>query len=104
MTEEALVCRCTHLTLFAGFLEAFLKTLECSNRPDQVFTMLADLPRAAWAPANVLWRIWLPLALLVLAGVSSWRSAKRDVALDTAAAIGAELQSSMGEGSNKSNF
>ena len=53
VTAETLVCRCTHLTLFAGFLEALIQTLDCSNRPDEVFAMLVELPAEAWAPVNL---------------------------------------------------
>ena len=68
VTEDTLVCQCTHLTLFGGFLQA-LKTLDCSNRPDKVFAMLADLSAEVWSPAHVLRRTWLPVLLLVAAGV-----------------------------------
>ena len=66
VTEDTLVCQCTHLTLFGGFLQA-LKTLDCSNRPDKVFAMLADLSAEVWSPAHVLRRTWLPVLLLVAA-------------------------------------
>ena len=37
VTADALVCHCTHLTLFGGFLEALVMTLDCSNLPHRVF-------------------------------------------------------------------
>ena len=78
VTADTLVCHCTHLTLFGGFLEAFVKTLDCSNRPDQVFSMLLDLPREAWAPASVLYRTWLPFVVLLVAASTVAVGVRRD--------------------------
>ena len=97
MTADALVCHCTHLTLFGGFLEAlqvFIKTLDCSNRPDQVFGMLADLPADAWVPENVLRRTWLPFLLLGVAAATVAVGVRRDLSLGTYEAMGAARRKS----------
>ena len=58
----ALVCACTHLTTFLGFLVEFVTTMECSN-----FKLLAQLSEAAdVSPGEAAVRLALPLALLVL--------------------------------------
>merc|ERR1719359_2387750 len=51
--------------------------------------MLLDLPREAWAPASVLYRIWLPFVVLLVAAGTVAVGVRRDAAIGTHEAMGA---------------
>ena len=58
------------LTQSTDFLEALVLTLDCSNRPDQVFELLLELPPEAWTVQNVLSRVWVPVLVLCMSAMT----------------------------------